>query len=349
MKSPLHRLLLSAVAGLSLLLPGSVVAAETVVATEATTTAGAGGGGFLFVTFNGQENPMSEQIYFALSKDGRNWATLNDSKPVLVSQLGEKGVRDPFILRSHDKTKFYLIATDLSWAINRSTSRAIRAGSRSIMIWESTDLANWSEPRLVKVAPDDAGCTWAPEAIYDEEAGDYLVFWASTTRRDNFAKHRIWAARTTDFRTFGEPFIYIEKPATIIDTTIVHDGRSYYRFTKDEKIKAISLETSPKLMGPWTDVPDFTLTTLLGHEGPQCYLVEPASPGKAATWCLILDHYAKNCGYQPFVTNDLAGGRFVPGEGFSFPFKFRHGSVLPVTAAEYERLQAAYPGTAPAR
>ena len=52
------------------------------------------------------------------------------------------------------------------------------------------------EPRLVKVAPDDAGCTWAPEAIYDEAKQEYLVFWASTTGRDEFAKHRIWGART---------------------------------------------------------------------------------------------------------------------------------------------------------
>lgn len=301
-------------------------------------------GGYLFVTFHGQETPMDEQIYFALSKDGRNWTALNDTKPVLVSELGEKGVRDPYLLRSHDKKKFYLIATDLSWALDRSVSRSIRAGSRSIMIWESTDLVHWSEPRLVKVAPNDAGCAWAPEAVYDVENGDYMVFWASTTRGDNFAKHRIWAARTKDFKTFGEPFIYIEKPETIIDTTIIHDGRSYHRFTKDEKFKALTLETSPKLTGPWTDVPAFSLAHLRGYEGPACYIVDPASSGKPATWCLILDHYAaRGAGYEPFVTHDLASGKFTPGEGFTFPFKFRHGSVLPVTKAEYQRLQAVYP------
>jgi hypothetical protein len=302
------------------------------------------GGGFLFVTFKGQQDPMDEQIYFALSKDGRNWTALNDGKPVLVSQLGEKGVRDPYLLRARDG-KFYLIATDLSWALNRSGSRAIRAGSRSLVIWESPDLVHWSEPRLVAVAPPDAGCAWAPEAVYDVEKGDYLVFWASTTKRDNFAKHRIWAARTRDFKTFSAPFIYIEKPSAVIDTTITYDGHRYYRFTKDETVKAVTLESSPKLMGPWTPVPNFSLATLRGHEGPECYLVEPASPGKPATWCLILDYYARNLGYQPFVTHDLAGGQFTPGEGFTFPFHFRHGSVIPVTNAEYQRLQAAYPNT----
>jgi sucrose-6-phosphate hydrolase SacC (GH32 family) len=303
--------------------------------------------GFPFVTFRGQEGPLDEQIYFALSKDGRNWAAVNDSKPVLVSQLGEKGVRDPYILRSHDGKKFYLIATDLSWARDRSVSRAIRAGSRSIVIWESRDLTHWSEPRLVAVAPEDAGCAWAPEAVYDKEDGDYMVFWASTTKRDNFARHRIWAARTKDFKNFGEPFIYIDKPVTTIDTTIIHDGRSYYRFTKDEAFKAVTLETSSKLTGPWTNVPDFSLAKLRGHEGPQCYIVEPASSGKPATWCLILDHYqAKGGGYRPVVIHDLAGGEFAPGEGFTFPFKFRHGSVLPLASSEYRRLQAVYANSA---
>jgi hypothetical protein len=307
-------------------------------------------GGFLFVTFKGQQDPMDEQIYFALSKDGRNWTALNESKPVLVSQLGEKGVRDPYLLRAHDGKKFYLIATDLSWALNRSGSRAIRAGSRSLVIWESPDLVHWSEPRLVPVAPEDAGCAWAPEAVYDEENGDYFVFWASTTKRDNFAKHRIWAARTKDFKAFSAPFIYIEKSNAVIDTTIVHDGRSYYRFTKDETVKAVTLQTSPKLMGPWTDVPGFSLATLRGYEGPECYIVEPASFGKPATWCLILDHYqAKGGGYEPFLAHDLAKGQFTSGEGFTFPFHFRHGSVIGLTSAEYQRLQAAYPNTAPAK
>src|SRR5258708_530555 len=76
-------------------------------------------GGFLFVTFNSEATPMSEQIYFGLSKDGINWEALNDTKPVLVSTLGERGVRDPYILRSHDGKKFYLLATDLSIHLNR--------------------------------------------------------------------------------------------------------------------------------------------------------------------------------------------------------------------------------------
>lgn len=308
----------------------------------ATSSALATDGGFLFVTFKGEQSPLTEQIYFAVSNDGRRWEALNHAEPVLVSTLGEKGVRDPYLVRAHDGKMFYLIATDLSINLNRGWGRAVRAGSRSLVIWESTDLVQWSEPRLVPVAPEDAGCTWAPEAVYDEEARDYLVFWASTTKSDNFAKHRIWAARTKNFKTFGKPFIYIEKPTSIIDTTIVRAEGRYHRFTKDEKFKAITQEVSDKLMGPWQDVSGFSLAKMTGYEGPECYLVEPASAGKPATWCLILDYYSKGQGYQPFITQDLAGGQFTRAEGFTFPHRFRHGSVLPVTAAEYQRLKSAY-------
>ncbi len=305
-------------------------------------TAWAGAGGFLFVTFKGEQTPMTEQIYFATSSDGRQWEALNHSQPVLVSPLGEKGVRDPFLLRAPGGNKFYLLATDLSIALNPDWTRAQTAASQSIVIWESTNLVSWSEPRLVKVAADDAGCTWAPEAVYDESQAAYLVCWASKTKRDNFSKQRIWAAWTKDFITFGKPFIYIEKPFHVIDTDIVREGEKYFRFSKDEQFKAITMEVSTNLMGPWNDVTNFSLAKLQGYEGPECYQLKPAANGQPATWCLILDHYRQGSGYEPFVTEDLNGGQFKPGAGFNFPFRFRHGSLLPVSADELKALKAAY-------
>jgi len=313
------------------------------------TAAVAGDGGFLFVTFKGEATPMTEQIYFALSQDGRHWEALNGAKPVLISKLGEKGVRDPYLLRSHDGNKFYILATDLSINLNHDWNRAVKAASKSIVIWESTNLVNWSEPRLVKVAADDAGCTWAPEAVYDEDTGDYLVFWASKTAGDNFAKHRIWASRTKDFITFGQPFIYMDKSQDVIDADIIRANGSYYRFSKDEKFKAINMEVSSKLMGPWSDVPEFSLAKIRGYEGPECFLLEPAAAGNPPTWCLLLDQYSKGTGYQPFLTHDLAGGQFTAAPDISFPFLFRHGAVLSLTPAEYARVKAAYGEPAPAK
>ena len=307
------------------------------------TTAFAADGGYLFVTFKGEQTPMSEQIYFGLSTDGRQWSALNEGKPVLVSAMGEKGLRDPFLVRAHDNKSFFLIATDLSINLNRDWGRAVRRGSKSIVIYESSDLVTWSEPRLVKVAADDAGCTWAPEAIYDEAAGDYLVFWASTNASDDYKKHRIWAARTKDFKTFGAPFIYIDRPTGVIDTDIVFENGTYYRFSKDEDHKGILMEKSTKLDGEWQDMPDSSLNKMRGFEGPACFVLEPGKEDKPATWCLMLDHYAKGEGYKAFVTNDLAKGQFEQSTGeFKFPFRFRHGSVMRLSAEEYARVQKTY-------
>ena len=243
------------------------------------------------------------------------------------------------MLRSHDGSKTYLIATDLSVHLTRHDwDRAIQAGSKSIVVWESTDLIKWSEPRLVRVAPDDAGCTWAPEAIHDRRNGDYLVFWASRTGSDDFGKHRIWAARTKDFREFSKPFVYIEKERGIIDTTIVFEDGRYYRFSKDEDTKAITMESSPELDGEWKDVDGFSLKHLRGFEGPACYRIKSTDEGDG-TWCLLLDFYRESKGYQPYLTKDLASGEFSRAEGMSFPFHFRHGSVLAVSEDEYQRLE----------
>jgi arabinoxylan arabinofuranohydrolase len=305
-------------------------------------SASANDGSYLFVTFRGEATPMTEQIYFALSQDGRNWDALNNGDPVLISTIGEKGVRDPFLLRSHDGKKFYILATDLSMNRNGDWNRATHAGSKSLIIWESDDLTHWSDARIVQVAPDDAGCAWAPEAVYDEDTNDYLVFWASTTKSDNFSKQRIWAARTTDFKTFSKPFIYDEKAGHVIDADIVRDNGKYYRFAKDEQFKAITMEVSDKLMGPWQEVPNFSLAKMTGYEGPECYQLSPGDAENPATWCLILDQYSTGAGYQPFVTHDLAGGQFTKADDFKFPFLFRHGSVLPVSELEYDQLKAAY-------
>lgn len=309
---------------------------------RANLTTSASDGGYLFVTFKGEQSPLAEQIYFALSKDGRQWSALNGGAPVLISKLGEKGVRDPYLLRSHDGKAFYLLATDLSINRNPDWQRAQRAGSQSIVIWESSDLVHWLPPRLVRVGAPDAGCAWAPEAVYDDGKKEYLTFWASRTGKDHFSKQRIWAAWTKDFVKFSEPFVYIEKPWDVIDTDIVCENGTYYRFSKDEQFKSITMEVSANLMGPWQEVPNFSLTKMTGYEGPECYQIKPAIDGKPATWCLILDQYSKGTGYHPTVSEDLGGGQFKPGENFTFPFYFRHGSVLPISTNEYEQLEKFY-------
>ena len=64
---------------------------------------------YLFAYFTGEGKANGEQIYFATSTDGLHWEEVNEGKPVITSTMGEKGLRDPFIIRSPEGDKVYLI------------------------------------------------------------------------------------------------------------------------------------------------------------------------------------------------------------------------------------------------
>lgn len=178
-------------------------------------------------------------------------------------------------MRDPGKKKFYLIATDLRIESGCGWEKAQYEGSRDLIVWESEDLVHWSEERACTVGIPEAGCVWAPEAVYDSGKEEFLVFWASMVKApaDEEAKQRIYASWTKDFRQFSEPFVYMEREQHVIDSTIVENQGRYYRFTKDETNKCIILEESESLTGTFRQIPSETLSGLLGVEGPECYLL----------------------------------------------------------------------------
>ena len=310
---------------------------------------------YLFVYFTGEGKANGEQVYFALSdeEDPLHWTEMNNGAPALFSNLGEKGVRDPFIIRSPEGDKFYMIATDLKvYGTNNDWNRAARYGSDSIVVWESTDLVNWSEPWLAKIAPPRAGHTWAPEAFYDKTTGEYIVFWAAAVF-DNDAhagpiNHSIWYARTRDFRTFTEPQIYMnyeDYGFPIIDTTMIEHNGKIYRFTKEEHGNAPFGRFVFQEAGNSVFDPDFRMIkrgigigTIARGEGPLIF--------KSITedkWYLFIDEFGGR-GYVPFETTDLDSGEWVESQNYRLPSSPRHGTVIPITASEYARLLQKVPG-----
>ncbi|RKL65173.1 1,4-beta-xylanase [Salipaludibacillus neizhouensis] len=295
-------------------------------------------GAYLFVHFihDKERKENQEQVYFSVSKDGVRWDTLNDKKPLLTSTLGDLGVRDPFIIRSPNENKFYIIGTDLSIYYRKDWEEVQKSGSQHMVVWESEDLVNWSEQRLVKTGPKTAGCVWAPEAIYDKETDDFLVFWAS---RENFGaeKQKVYYSKTRDFITFDEPKIYIERENHIIDTTIIEYKGKYYRFSKDETVKSITVEVSDRLLGEFTSI-DTNLNDMIGVEGPACFKLQGEEK-----WCLLLDHYKNEKKYIPYYTNDLNTAKFIKSEeDMDIPVNSKHGGVMVITMDEYNALINAY-------
>ena len=133
---------------------------------------------YLFVHFTGEEK-NGEQIYFSVSQDGLHWKDLNDGNPVLFSQIGTCGVRDPFLVRHPQTGTVYLIATDLCIWNGKGWKDAQEKGSRSIIVWTSEDLVHWTKGQSREIGIPEAGCVWAPEAVFDREKGEFLVFFAS--------------------------------------------------------------------------------------------------------------------------------------------------------------------------
>ncbi|KND42819.1 family 43 glycosylhydrolase [Streptomyces stelliscabiei] len=308
--------------------------------------------GYMFSYFTGEGTSDGEQLYAALSKgnDPLKWRELNDGKPVLTSTLGEKGLRDPFIIRSPEGDKFYQIATDLRIYGNGDWDASQRTGSKSIMVWESTDLVHWTNQRLVKVSPDSAGNTWAPEAYYDDQLGEYVVFWASKLY-DNEAHsgdtyNRMMYATTRDFYTFSEPKVWVDRGYSVIDSTVIqHDGE-YYRLSKDERNNSSSTPNSKFIFEEksdtlrnlsWTSVAEgIGKGAMNAAEGPLVF-----KSNTEEKWYAFLDEFGGR-GYIPFETKDLDSGVWTPSTGYDLPSKPRHGTVLPVTQAEYDRLLKTY-------
>ncbi|WP_342002122.1 family 43 glycosylhydrolase [Microbacterium sp. LWH7-1.2] len=294
-----------------------------------------------------------EKIFYGHSDDGLHWSKLNDNQPILANLAGDLGVRDPHLVRSPEGDKYWIIGTDLhaegggpggsGW--NRLTA------SQNIVVWESTDLVNWSDQRIVFAGFDQAGCVWAPEAVYNEATGEYYVYWSARDKTDNGTNDwalRVYLTKTRDFTTFTEPEIWLSLNAkgdgatgpNIIDSTIAREGDTYYRFSTSDWHTVVDTATS--LDGPWTRVIDRGEASAHGlRASMEGLTVYPLPDGR---WGVMGDQG----GYYGHTADTLASLQFTQlssGSGanqYSFDQTFRHGSVLRLSAAEEDRLLAAY-------
>lgn len=299
--------------------------------------------GYLFVHFTGEQKD-GEQIYFSLSRDGLFWEDLNQGKPVLISRIGEMGVRDPFLVRHPEKKRYYLIATDLRIEAGKGWKAAEHQGSRDLIVWESKDLVSWSEARACRLGVDGAGCVWAPEAVYDEEKGQFFVFFASMVQLpgESGAKQRIYGTYTSDFRSFSPSVIYMERECHVIDTTMIRCDFGYYRFSKDETNSRILMEKGKTLDGPFEKIDSEVLEKLIGVEGPECYLLPDEK-----TWCLIVDRFKEGKGYLPLLSDNLDKGEFRILSDDQYDMgknRKRHGGILRLDDEEYARVREAFGG-----
>lgn len=285
------------------------------------------------------KSDSDEKIYQAATSgnDFFTFSPVNGGNPVITSTTDTKGLRDPYILRSKDGDKYYMVATDLCIGCGTGWGPAQSAGSLKIEVWESTDLVNWKrtngEDSGITVNQPAAGMTWAPEAYWDDALQSYVVFFASRLYSD--ASHtnndklyaRMFAVLTRDFRTFtAPPASWQDTGYARIDSTVTKIGDYYYRFTKNEEGgaagpleagKDIFLErskvlTAPTTVSSWTADPSTTWQLLDTHmtsletgqagEGPEIVKLNAGDPNNAGDgYVFLVDNYGAG-GYRAFVT-----------------------------------------------
>ena len=305
--------------------------------------------GYVYSYFRSATNGAPERlkIHLAASEDALNWIDLNGNFPVLASDKGTRCVRDPYFIRSKNGDRVYLLATDLNTQDGQGWQPWSRSGSKYLIVWESDDMVNWSEPRMIKFADENIGCAWAPEAIYDETTDEYLVYASGKDLDGSTIIDTVYVVRTRDFRTFSEPETFIGGDGNgYIDSTVIkaHDGR-YYRFTK--KWSKIIMDVADNASGPYTQIPRFQLgdkmaTEISNVEGPGIFRFHDT----VDEYCLMIDDYGSGAGFTPYITKDIASGKFEKAV-CNMPTGSKHGGVLALKKSEYEAVLEKWGSPAP--
>lgn len=300
---------------------------------------------FLFTYFTGNA-PEQEQICYALSEDGYNYTLLNQGLPVIKSDTiaYTQCVRDPHILRGEDGKTFYMVVTDmkssLGWASNRG-----------LVLMKSTDLINWTHsainfPTKYPKTWKNVTRVWAPETIYDHKAGKYMVFYSLLTDDGKLQYDKIfYQYANADFTDLeGEPTLLFDDGRAAIDGDIVfnEEDQKFHLFYKSEAgggiyqaiADQLTAEPGKPLCSQWTKLPDRVEVCKKAVEGVG---VCKSLDGKS--WVVMYDCYGAGH-YQFCKSADLKTFEWVADTKTHGMFTPRHGTIMPITQAEKDRLIA---------
>ena len=289
---------------------------------------------YLFTYFTG--NHISEEaVCYAVSMDGYSYWALNDNKPVLDSKVisSTGGVRDPHILRCEDGKTFYMVVTDMVSGNGWDSNRAM-------VLLKSTDLVNWTHS-VINMQKRYEGQeklkrVWAPQTIFDPEAGKYMVYWSMQYGTGPDVIYYAYANKDfTDLEGEPKPLFVPENKKSCIDGDIVYKDGVYHLFYKTEGHgNGIKVATTRSLTsGQWTEVPDYKQQTKEAVEGAGTFKLIGEDK-----YILMYDVYMKGR-YQFTESTDLEHFKVIDNE-VKMNFHPRHGTIIPITRNELLRITA---------
>ncbi len=289
---------------------------------------------YLFTYFNSND-PKDEQICYAISDDGYNYTPLNHGNPVIESDTiaYTQCVRDPHILRGEDGKTFYMVVTDMRSAYGWSSNRGM-------VLLKSTDLINWQHsainfPTRYTKEWKNVIRVWAPETIYDRKAGKYMVFYSLRTSDPGSFDKIYYQYANADFTDLeGEPRWLFDAGNATIDGDIVYNeaDQLYHLFYKQESGRGIYQAVAKNLTDRWQMLDGNVEQTKEAVEGVG---VCKAIDGKS--WIIMYDCYGSGH-YQFCKSEDLKTFQFVQNTKTKGKFTPRHGTIIPITQAEKDRL-----------
>ncbi|HJF92530.1 MAG TPA: family 43 glycosylhydrolase [Mediterranea massiliensis] len=287
---------------------------------------------YLFVYFTGN-HISQEAVCYAVSMDGYTYWALNDNKPVIDSKVisSTGGVRDPHILRCEDGKTFYMVVTDMvsdnGWDSNRA-----------MVLLKSTDLIHWSHS-VINMQKRYAGQeklkrVWAPQTIYDPEAGKYMVYWSMKYGDGPDVIYYAYAnADFTDLEGEPKPLFVPADKKSCIDGDIVYKDGIYHLFYKTEGHgNGIRVATTTSLTsGQWKENLEYKQQTKEAVEGAGTFKLIGEDK-----YILMYDVYMKGA-YQFTETTDLEHFKVIDHD-VKMNFHPRHGTIIPITRSELKRI-----------
>lgn len=280
----------------------------------------------LFAYFKGN----GDGLHYAFSNDGYNWtAMFNDSAVIKPTVSKDKLMRDPCIIKGADG--IYHMVWTVSW------------NDKGLGYAYSKDLFHWSAQEFVPVMAkeDSARNTWAPEITYDSKKHQYIIYWATTisgryksfdTAAESKYNHRIYYVTTKDFKKYSKTKLLYEPGFSVIDASIIQDGKRYIMFLKNETKapveKNIRIAYANKITGPYSAAGP-AITGKYWAEGPTAVRL-------GDKWIVYFDKY-RDHKYGAVESSDLVNWKDVS-DKIVFPKGVRHGTVLKISNNEFLNL-----------
>lgn len=286
-------------------------------------------------------------LHMAVSYDSYTWTSLNNDQPVISGDTiaMQHGIRDPHIFRAPNGS-FYLAMTDLHIFSQKDVAQRFGikeiseyrdthferpdslygwGNNKGLVFMKSDDLIHWTRTNIdfTKLTTptgffdkdgnelpwSEAGCIWAPETVYDYEAGHLLVHF--TTRMQRNYERIYYVYMNDDFtEMLSEPKVLFQAPNdstgrpayTVIDSDICHVDSLYHLFYVSHEHQATVKHASSRcITGPYIQDDKYDDHDPEIHEAPNCW----KRLGQQ-TWVIMYDNYHRHPANFGFVeTSDF--------------------------------------------